>query len=97
MGWEVYFLGGGKRDIVSPISRKNRMADRQACAYFNYVCVFDRGSEWTTPFVGRPCCIFRDVVVLMGREEITSSIGPDAGKPMVRRFTDMWQRNPEGS
>jgi ketosteroid isomerase-like protein len=41
--------------------------------------------------------VFKDVVVLMGHEEITSAVGPDAGKPRVRRFTDVWQRNAEGS
>jgi ketosteroid isomerase-like protein len=41
--------------------------------------------------------VFRDVVVLMGHEELTSAVGPDAGIPRIRRFTDVWQRNSEGS
>ena len=41
--------------------------------------------------------VFDGVVVLMGREELTEAVGPDAGKPKVRRYTDMWQRNAEGT
>lgn len=37
------------------------------------------------------------VVVLMGREELTEAVGADAGKPKIRRYTDMWQRNADGN
>ena len=41
--------------------------------------------------------IFEGLVILMGHEELTEAIGPDAGKPKIRRYTDVWQRTPEGS
>jgi hypothetical protein len=40
---------------------------------------------------------FKDLVILMGHEELTEAVGPDAGKPKIRRYTDVWQRNSEGS
>ena len=41
--------------------------------------------------------VFKDLVILMGHEELTEAVGPDAGKPKVRRYTDVWQRNSEGA
>lgn len=41
--------------------------------------------------------IFRDLVIFMGHEELTEAVGPDAGKPKIRRYTDVWQRNATGS
>ena len=41
--------------------------------------------------------VFDGLVILMGHEELTEAVGPDAGKPKVRRYTDVWQRNPEGA
>jgi hypothetical protein len=38
-----------------------------------------------------------DLVIIMGHEELTEAVGPDAGKPKVRRYTDVWQRNLKGS
>ena len=40
--------------------------------------------------------IFKDTVILMGHEELTEAVGPDAGKPKIRRYTDVWQRNSDG-
>ena len=37
-----------------------------------------------------------DVVVEMGHEAIVMSNGPVAGKPLIRRFTDVWQRRGGG-
>ncbi|MBB5055450.1 hypothetical protein HDF16_000119 [Granulicella aggregans] len=39
--------------------------------------------------------VFGGVVILMGHEELTEAVGPDAGKPKIRRYTDVWQRNQE--
>ena len=33
-----------------------------------------------------------DVAVEMGRENIVMSNGPMAGKPLIRRYTDIWQK-----
>ena len=41
--------------------------------------------------------VFKDLVILMGHEELTEAVGPDAGKPKLRRYTDVWQRNSEGA
>ena len=41
--------------------------------------------------------VFKDLVILMGHEQLTEAVGPDAGKPKMRRYTDVWQRNAEGS
>jgi ketosteroid isomerase-like protein len=41
--------------------------------------------------------VFKDLVIIMGHEELTEAVGPDAGKPKIRRYTDVWQRNSEGS
>ena len=41
--------------------------------------------------------VFKDLVIIMGHEELTAAVGPDAGKPRIRRYTDVWQRNAEGS
>ena len=38
----------------------------------------------------------RDVAVEMGHEAIRMSNGPMAGKPLIRRFTDVWQRRQGG-
>ena len=35
--------------------------------------------------------VFKDVAIDMGHEAIVMSNGPMAGKPPVRRFTDVWQ------
>ena len=40
--------------------------------------------------------VFNGTVILMGHEELTAAVGPEAGKPRVRRYTDVWQRNAEG-
>ena len=37
-----------------------------------------------------------DVAVQMGHEAIVMSNGPMAGKPLTRRFTDVWQRRGSG-
>ena len=37
------------------------------------------------------------LVILMGHEELTDAVGPDAGKPKIRRYTDVWQRSAKGS
>lgn len=41
--------------------------------------------------------VFEGLVILMGHEELTEAVGPDAGKPRIRRYTDVWQRNSEGA
>ncbi len=41
--------------------------------------------------------VFKDLVILMGHEELTEAVGPDAGKPKLRRYTDVWQRNTQGA
>lgn len=41
--------------------------------------------------------VFKDLVILMGHEELTEAVGPDAGKPKLRRYTDVWQRNSENA
>ncbi|NYF92296.1 nuclear transport factor 2 family protein (plasmid) [Tunturiibacter empetritectus] len=41
--------------------------------------------------------VFDGLVILMGHEELTEAVGPDAGRPKIRRYTDVWQRNPEGA
>ena len=41
--------------------------------------------------------VFKDLVILMGHEELTEAVGPDAGKPKIRRYTDVWQRSAAGS
>ena len=40
---------------------------------------------------------FEGLVILMGHEELTEAVSSDAGKPKIRRYTDVWQRNKEGS
>jgi ketosteroid isomerase-like protein len=41
--------------------------------------------------------VFKDLVIIMEHEQLTEAVGPDAGKPKIRRYTDVWQRNSEGS
>jgi ketosteroid isomerase-like protein len=41
--------------------------------------------------------VFKDLVILMGHEELVEAVGPDAGKAKIRRYTDVWQRDSEGS
>jgi ketosteroid isomerase-like protein len=41
--------------------------------------------------------VFDGIVILMGHEELTEAAGPDAGKPKIRRYTDVWQKNSDGS
>ncbi len=40
--------------------------------------------------------VSKDVAVAMGHEDIVMSNGPMAGKPLIRRFTDVWQKSGEG-
>jgi ketosteroid isomerase-like protein len=40
---------------------------------------------------------FKDLVIVMGHEDLTAAVGPDAGKPKTRRYTDVWQRTQTGS
>ncbi|MBB5343045.1 nuclear transport factor 2 family protein [Tunturibacter empetritectus] len=40
---------------------------------------------------------FKDLVIVMGHEDLTEAVGPDAGKPKTRRYTDVWQRAVTGS
>ena len=37
--------------------------------------------------------VSRDVAVEMGHENIVMSNGPMAGKPLIRRYTDVWQKH----
>ena len=37
-----------------------------------------------------------DVAVEMGHENIVMSNGPMAGKPLIRRYTDVWQKHGDG-
>lgn len=41
--------------------------------------------------------VFDGVVILMGHEDLTEAGGPDAGKPKIRRYTDVWQRDAQGA
>jgi len=41
--------------------------------------------------------VFKDLVILMGHEELVEAVGPDTGKAKIRRYTDVWQRNSEGT
>jgi ketosteroid isomerase-like protein len=41
--------------------------------------------------------VFKDVVIIMGHENLVIAVGPEAGKPQTRRFTDVWQRSAGGS
>ena len=36
--------------------------------------------------------VFQDVAIEMGHERIVMSNGPMAGRPLARRFTNVWQR-----
>ena len=36
--------------------------------------------------------VFGDIAVEMGREDFVMAAGPAAGKPLQRRYTDVWQR-----
>ncbi len=36
--------------------------------------------------------VFNDIAVEMGHEEVVLASGPAAGKPLARRWTDIWQR-----
>ena len=36
--------------------------------------------------------VFQDVAIEMGHERIVMSNGPMAGQPLVRRFTNIWQK-----
>ena len=36
--------------------------------------------------------VFGDVAIEMGHEDLVMSNGPMAGKPLKRRFTDVWQK-----
>jgi ketosteroid isomerase-like protein len=36
--------------------------------------------------------IFGDTAIVMGQETVTPVMGPDANKPVQRRFLDVWQR-----
>ena len=35
---------------------------------------------------------FKDLVIVMGHEDLTEAVGPDAGRAKTRRYTDVWQR-----
>ena len=39
--------------------------------------------------------VSKDVAVEMGHENIVMSNGPMAGKPLIRRYTDIWQKHGE--
>ncbi len=39
--------------------------------------------------------VSKDVAVEMGHENIVMSNGPMAGKPLIRRYTDIWQKQGE--
>ena len=40
--------------------------------------------------------VFGDIAVEMGHEDIVMANGPAAGKPLQRRWTDIWQRTGDG-
>jgi len=40
--------------------------------------------------------VFKDVAIETGHENIVMSNGPMAGKPLIRRYTDIWQKTNEG-
>jgi len=40
---------------------------------------------------------FKDLVIVMGHEDLTEAVGPDAGKPKTRRYTDVWQKDQAGA
>jgi ketosteroid isomerase-like protein len=39
--------------------------------------------------------VSKDVAVEMGHENLVMSNGPMAGKPLIRRYTDIWQKHGE--
>jgi ketosteroid isomerase-like protein len=40
--------------------------------------------------------VFNDIAVEMGHEDLVMANGPMAGKPLTRRYTNVWQRTPAG-
>jgi len=40
--------------------------------------------------------VFNDIAVEMGHEDLVMANGPMAGKPLTRRYTNVWQRSAEG-
>jgi ketosteroid isomerase-like protein len=40
--------------------------------------------------------LFGDIAVEMGHEDFVMAEGPSAGKPLRRRYTDVWQRTDSG-
>lgn len=40
--------------------------------------------------------VFGDIVTVMGQETYRPTFGPENGKLLTRRFTNVWQKSPEG-
>jgi ketosteroid isomerase-like protein len=38
--------------------------------------------------------VFNDIAIEMGHEDLVMANGPMAGKPLTRRYTNVWQRTP---